>query len=305
MNLRFLETFVWVARLHSFTLAAQRVHATQAAVSERIASLERDLGVRLFERGKRDVVLTENGKLALAEAEIILQRYQRLKIRLVSGEGRTGSVRLSVSGTIVHSFLPDILQRIQEEYPRVNIDLITAGSTVKAISSLLDNHIDLALLMGPVEHENVVNFDLCHFATRWISSPELITAETPLDVMDLARFPILSFSADSIPHQFVKDIFKNCSADTTQIYPSQSLALSIRLAMNGRGVALLPPATVARELADGSLRIIPVQQEPLSLRFTATTLRSDMQSLGIRFAELASIVAADYCSKNDPGFTWL
>ena len=62
MNLRFIEAFVWVARLRSFTAAAEKLYTTQAAISARIATLEDDFGVKLFERDKRTVALTHSGK---------------------------------------------------------------------------------------------------------------------------------------------------------------------------------------------------------------------------------------------------
>ena len=62
MNLRFLETFLWVARLNSFSATADRLHTTQAAVSNRIAALERELGIRLFDRDLRSVRLTPEGR---------------------------------------------------------------------------------------------------------------------------------------------------------------------------------------------------------------------------------------------------
>ncbi|HEM8498452.1 TPA: LysR family transcriptional regulator, partial [Burkholderia multivorans] len=65
MNTRFLETFVWLATLKSFRLTADKLHATQGAVSSRIASLEQDLGVRLFDRGSKEVTLTRDGSKAL------------------------------------------------------------------------------------------------------------------------------------------------------------------------------------------------------------------------------------------------
>ena len=58
MNIRFLETFVWLAQLKHFRLTAEKLHTTQSAVSSRIATLEQDFGVRLFDRIAREVALT-------------------------------------------------------------------------------------------------------------------------------------------------------------------------------------------------------------------------------------------------------
>ena len=76
MNLRFLETFVWVARLKSFRLTAQKLFTTQAAVSSRIAALEADLGVKLLLRDSRGVSLTPEGSKVLEHAERMLETGQ-------------------------------------------------------------------------------------------------------------------------------------------------------------------------------------------------------------------------------------
>ena len=61
MNIRFLETFVWLAKLENFRLTAEKLHTTQAAVSSRIASLEEAFDVRLFDRNTRSATLTPAG----------------------------------------------------------------------------------------------------------------------------------------------------------------------------------------------------------------------------------------------------
>ena len=73
MNLRFLETFVWVARLKSFRLTAEKLFTTQASVSSRIAALEADLGVKLLLRDSRGVSLTPEGGKVLEYAERMLE----------------------------------------------------------------------------------------------------------------------------------------------------------------------------------------------------------------------------------------
>ena len=72
-DLRSLEAFVWIAHLGGFRAAAEKLHATQPAISQRIALLERELGVRLFDREPRAVTLTVKGRELLPYAEQILQ----------------------------------------------------------------------------------------------------------------------------------------------------------------------------------------------------------------------------------------
>ena len=78
MNLRFLDTFVWVARLGSFRLTAEKLSTTQAAISSRIAVLESELGVQLFLRDSRGVSLTAEGHRVLGYAERMLATQREL-----------------------------------------------------------------------------------------------------------------------------------------------------------------------------------------------------------------------------------
>ena len=87
---------MWVARLKSFSLTAQKLHTTQAAVSHRIASLERELGVRLLERNVRDVSLTPQGVDALGRAERLVQLAAEFRQRMSDPKALRGTVRIGV-----------------------------------------------------------------------------------------------------------------------------------------------------------------------------------------------------------------
>ena len=80
MNLRFVEAFLWVARLKSFKGAAEKLHTTQAAISSRIATLEEELGARLFERDNRSVTLTFRGTELVPLAERMLENQSIYKL---------------------------------------------------------------------------------------------------------------------------------------------------------------------------------------------------------------------------------
>ena len=114
MNLRFLETFVWLARLRSFRLTAERLHATQAAISSRISALEQELGVRLFERGPKEATLTQDGSKALPFAEQMLKLNQAMLASVGDRSKVSGLLRLGAIESIVHTWLPDLLKRIRD-----------------------------------------------------------------------------------------------------------------------------------------------------------------------------------------------
>lgn len=91
MNLKFLETFVWVAKLKSFRLTAEKLFTTQASISSRIAVLESELGVKLFLRDSRGVSLTPEGLKVLDYAEQMMVTMQGLKQSLETTSSRSGA----------------------------------------------------------------------------------------------------------------------------------------------------------------------------------------------------------------------
>ena len=111
MNIRFLETFVWLARLRNFRLTAERMHATQAAISSRISALEQEMGVQLFDRGSREVTLTQVGTKALPFAEQILKLNQSMLDSVGDRSKISGLLRLGAVESIIHTWLPDLLKR--------------------------------------------------------------------------------------------------------------------------------------------------------------------------------------------------
>src|SRR5436309_2511550 len=136
MNVRFLETFIWLAKLRNFRMTAEKLHTTQASVSNRIATLEQDFGVRLFNRTSLGVSLTQEGTKALVYAERILRLAQQMERDISDNTVVMGTIRIGVIDTIVHSWLPQFLERIHQLYPRIMIEL-TSDTSIQLSDQLL------------------------------------------------------------------------------------------------------------------------------------------------------------------------
>jgi DNA-binding transcriptional LysR family regulator len=302
MNLRFLETFVWVARLKSFSATAEKLNTTQAAVSHRIATLERELGVRLFERGTHDVRLTPQGINSLDHAEQIVHSTAEFCRRLSDPKATRSTVRIGIIGTIAFSWLPQFINRLNHTYPQIALELSNSTSIALA-EDLLASRIDLALLMGPIEGPGVVTVDLCTFACAWVASPKLRIPAGPIEMSDLVNYPILSFPRNSRPYRAMLGCFQSFPKEDLRIYTA-FLAVLIRLASDGLGVATLPVATIAREIADGTLIRLDVRQPPPSLSCHAVYQDSISQPQRGLLAELARDTADEYCRTINPLLAW-
>lgn len=154
MELRQLRFFVAVAEELHFGRAAARLGVVQPAVSQQLSRLERELGLRLLERGPHRVVLTEAGARLLAEARTTLVAADRIRDTAADlARGRATTVRLGTSPGLGQRVLRG-LTTVLGSSPQAEIVLVSGDANAHAVA-LARGQLDLALVRGPVEREVV------------------------------------------------------------------------------------------------------------------------------------------------------
>ncbi len=123
MELRHLRYFAAVAAHGSFSRAAERLHLTQPALSRQVKDLEDELGVRLFERGKNAVTLTDAGATFYEDARDLLGRAEEA-VRRLRGESRSEVLRVGYAPSLTAHIMAYALERFQAAAPRVRIELL-------------------------------------------------------------------------------------------------------------------------------------------------------------------------------------
>lgn len=149
MDFPALTTFVAVAESGSFSRAAERLFATQPAISKRVAALEADLGVPLFDRLGRGIRLTEAGEIFLVSARRLLAeaRASREEVRAL-GSAVTGRLRLGTSHHVGIHRLPPVLRAFTQAHPGVDLDLLFMDSE-RACAEVADGGLELAIVTLP------------------------------------------------------------------------------------------------------------------------------------------------------------
>ena len=149
MDIRNLQAFVRVAESGSFSLAAERLHLTQPAVSKRIAALESGLAHRLFDRMGRRLRLTEAGETLLPRARRILAEFEDARRRLEDLSGEVGGhLRLGTSHHIGLHRLPPLLRDFTRRYPEAQLDLEFLDSEA-ACEAVAQGRLDLGVVTLP------------------------------------------------------------------------------------------------------------------------------------------------------------
>lgn len=269
MNLRFLETFVWVARLKSFRLTAEKLFSTQASVSSRIAALEDELGVRLFLRDSKGVSLTPEGQKVLEYAERMIDTMQALKQSISEIGNVQGRIRLGVMDTVIHTLLSPFVTKIMEVYPAVEIEL-TADTARNLCEQLQKGYLDIIFQTDVVRGDGVRNLELACFPMQWIVLTGSIYDRGYAAIDELAKERIITFSKNSRPHQDILNLLHAGNVAAPRISCVNSVAAMKRLIRDGFGVGALPAALVSEELKQGLVTILEDVPQPPPLDMVVT-----------------------------------
>jgi DNA-binding transcriptional LysR family regulator len=289
IDFKALETFIWVANLKSFRRAADRLNTTQPAVSMRIAQLEQVLGIRLLERDKRLVAATPKGQELLIHAE----RLIRLRADMVESVGDRaavrGIVRLGVSESIVHTWLPALIERVNAAYPNLELE-IEVDISPNLHDRLVARDLNLAFLVGPTNNQNVYSRPLCSFGVAFVASSRIKFARKAIDLDDIVKWPIITFSRNTQPYINLRDLFARNGLRPT-MHASASLATAVRMALDGIGIAVIPPAILKNVAPGGKLRQLATKVELPPLNFVASWPTTPDNPTARRVAEIAVEVA--------------
>ncbi len=264
MNLKFLETFVWVARLKSFRLTADKLFTTQASISSRIAVLEGELGVKLFLRDSRGVSLTPEGLKVLDYAEQMLDTMAALKQSIETRSSKVGRVRIGVMDTVIHTWLSPLVAQMTDLYPRVEIELV-ADTALNLCDQLQKGFLDLVLQTDLIRHESVRSLELASHPLGWIVASNSIYNRDYADLAELAQERIITYSKNSRPHQDIVALMQANGVMAPRLNCVNSVSAITRLLRDGFGIGALPPVLVAEELARGELILLDIEQRPANL----------------------------------------
>jgi len=293
VNIRFLETIVWLAHYRNFRVTGEHLHLTQPAISSRINMVEQELGVRLFERQAREVVVTPAGEAFVAEAREIVRRYDALVSRHRAPSQMAGLVRLGLASSMAHLLLPAITRDLREHHPGVRLEVITEDTAEKLTHLLPTRRIDICLTAHtPKANTNLEVRPLCALNMVWVGSPGLVPpSDDYYGAKDLSRAPIITYAPGTLNASRIEEFFGAYFSQIPHLIASNSLATSVHMALNGIGVAVLPEVIVHREIAQGALHVLRTHPAFPATSYSAIWLRDRNLANAHGVAQLAEAAA--------------
>ncbi|MGY4489958.1 LysR family transcriptional regulator [Pseudomonas sp. TE3610] len=210
MDLANLNAFLAIAECGSFSGAGERLHLTQPAISKRIAGLEQQLNVRLFDRLGREVSLTEAGRALLPRAYQILNVLDDTRRALTNLTGEvSGRLTLATSHHIGLHRLPPVLRAFTKRYPDVALDIQFLDSEV-AYEEILHGRAELAVItLAPEPHTLVRAVPVWTDPLDFVVAPEHpLALNGAVSLADIAYHPAVFPGGNTFTHHIVQRLFE-------------------------------------------------------------------------------------------------
>ena len=268
---RRLQVFHTVARLLSFTKAAESLHMTQPAVTFQVRQLEEYFNTRLFDRTHNRISLTDAGKRVFEYADEIFDLYAKMEnaVRDMTGE-ISGILIIGASTTIAEYMLPALLGDFKRKYPDINVHLKVSNSD-GIVSMVENNDIDLGVVESAVMNKNLVVENCRHDRLVAIVPPQhSLASEQKVQLKDLMSHAYIAREEGSGTREVIHEYLTNAGMKPSDIHVAMELGSpeAIKGAVEaGMGVSIVSEVTIHKEMQLGTLvalELDPPMQRPFS-----------------------------------------
>jgi DNA-binding transcriptional LysR family regulator len=255
MEIRQLKAFLAIAEAKTFTAGARRVNVTQAAISMQIKQLEDEVGLQLFTRTPRRVILTEAGEYLLERARKILREHDSALAEIAEIAGAEhGRLRIgSASAEFAAQQLPHILQNIREKYPNAEI-AVSAGTSEKLVDKIMHGEIDIAFVSLPVENSSITTELLFRDEIVAIAHPSHPMAnEKYISAAALAGEKLILGERGGNTRRMIDDFFNAANVRPNIVMELSRQEAINQMVENNLGVGTAGAKTIANEIREGRI----------------------------------------------------
>lgn len=255
MEIRQLKAFLAIAEAKTFTAGARRVNVTQAAISMQIRQLEDEVGLQLFTRTPRRVILTEAGEYLLERARKILREHDSALAEIAEVAGAEyGRLRIgSASGTFAMNQLPAIMHKLKEKFPNSELT-VSSGTSQRLVDKIMHGEIDTAFVSLPVDNLNISTESLFSDEIVAIAHPKHpLAKEKYISAATLAGESLILGERGGNTRRMIDEFF-----NAANVRPNITMELSRQEAINmmvenNLGVGMTGAKSVAKEIREGRL----------------------------------------------------
>lgn len=261
LNLHLLRLFAAVARTGSFSRAADLLHISQPAISKGVRDFELQIGCRLLDRTPKGVRPTREGAALARHAETLFAAERAAEDELQALRNLdSGSLRIGASTTIATYMIPEYLGVFHRAFPGIDLHVVSANTSDIA-ALMLGHEIEIALVEGPVEDENLTSTAWRTDIMALIASPDHRFAATaaPIDIRRLNDEILIVREPGSGTREVVAQALAAHRVEPQRTLEIGSTEAIKQAVASGVGVAIVSIATIDDQVKLGKLRVIPIK----------------------------------------------
>ena len=296
-----LDVFATVVEKQSINRAANQLNLSQPAVSRKIMGLEQALGVQLFERIGKRLILTRAGRICYEYAVQIRELEQDLvrRISRIRDHLSPLSLTLGASLTTLQSTLPDLLTSYAVHFPETEIAVLT-GKTHEIITLVKEKKVDLGIVASRVDHPGIHCVPLFddHLCIVLPEAHFLLDSQS-VSMSDLNGLPMILFSKGTWYRVLMDEVFHRFSVEPNVKMEIDSFEVIVRLLPSIRAAALLPMSYLRPELlASSGLKMIPLPELMEATR-TTSLIYTEEAATGGFIQPFVDKSRASFASRNE------
>jgi DNA-binding transcriptional LysR family regulator len=247
MDLRHVRTFVTVAETGTVSKAAERLHVAQPALSRQIANLEDELGLKLFDRVGRRLMLTSEGERLLNDCRGLLNYARAVGEQAqVLRRGDVGVLRVSASPHLIEGIFPDFLRHYAARYPNVQVRLVDVAAGGEALAMLERGEIHLVQTIVRAiapDEERFASHPLAPMQMLAACHPKLkLGTDGSVEIGRLAPYPLLQATPDFAMRRNFDAACRLAGFTPNNVLESRAPHALLAMAEAGHGVAIIPSA---------------------------------------------------------------
>ncbi|EKF55543.1 LysR family transcriptional regulator [Galbibacter marinus] len=261
MTIQQLRYFLALAQELHFWKTSEKMYLSQSTLSRQILSLEEELGCKLFERDKRNVKLTDAGRYLQEKWTVLIDEFDRTvqqakKIDL----GTTGAVSISYPGSIIHNFLPEVLELFSRDLPEVKIELMEPVDKDQE-RLLLDYKIDISFSRDSTLHPSLLCEKLyTELVCLVVPKQHWLTQDTFENLRDLKdeKFITSGLHHNTYFASLLRQMFSSAAIEPEIQIETDFGGIILNLVSQNLGVSILPMSFSKAE--NENLRFIPLEE---------------------------------------------
>lgn len=249
ITLRQIEVFVEVLKCSSTTQASQMLSLSQSAVSAALTDLEGQLGVQLFDRVGKRLVVNEHGRLLYPRARLLLEDAGEIE-KLFKEDN--GAIRVSASSTIGNYILPEVIARYRHDFPELPLEM-SVGNSQDVVNAVADFRVDIGLIEGPCHHVDIIAEPWLEDELTIFAAPTSPLFNAPVTLDSLASAPWILREHGSGTREIVDFLLLSHLPQFRlgmELGNSEAIKHAVR---HGLGISCLSRRVIDEQLAAGTL----------------------------------------------------